>query len=53
MWEGEGEVHRKKTTDLEVTLASLSCCRDLNKDTLSVGSVEESEDESFVFGWRL
>lgn len=50
---GEGEVHRKKTTDLEVTLASLSCCRDLNKDTLSVGSVEESEDESFVFGWRL
>lgn len=50
---GEGEVDPKKPTDLEVTLAPLSCCGDLNKNTLCVGSVEESEDESFVFGWRL
>ena len=50
---GEGEVHRKSTTHLEVTLAPLCCRQDLNKNTVSVGSVEESEDESFVFGWRL
>jgi len=50
---GEGEVHPKTTADLEVTLASRSCIRDFNKNTVSVGSVEESEDESFVFGWRL
>ena len=50
---GEGQAYRKKTTDLEVTLASPSCCRDVNKNTVTVGSVEESEDESFVFGWRL
>ena len=50
---GEDQVYRKKTTDLEVTLASPSCCRDVNKNTVTVGSGEESEDESFVFGWRL
>lgn len=50
---GEGEAHPKRTKDLEENLASRSCLRDLNKNTVSVGFVEESEDESFVFGWRL
>ena len=50
---GEGEVHPKKTADLEMTLAPRNCIRDFNKNTVSVGSIEESEDESFVFGWRL
>ena len=50
---GEGEIHPKKKTDLEETLASRSNLRDLNKNPVRVGFVEESEDESFVFGWRL
>ena len=50
---GEGEVHPKKSVDLEVTLAPRCCIQDFNKNTVSVGSAEESEDESFVFGWRL
>lgn len=51
---GEGEVQRNNTTDLEGrTLESRNCLGDLNKGTFSVGFVEESEDESFVFGWRL
>lgn len=50
---GEGEAHPKRTKDLEEKLASRSCLRDINKNTVSVGFLEESEDESFVFGWRL
>ena len=50
---GEGEVQPTKKTDQEVTLTPRNCIRDFNKNTVSVGSVEESEDESFVFGWRL
>ena len=50
---GEGGAHPKRTKDLEENLASRSCLRDINKNTVSVGFLEESEDESFVFGWRL
>jgi len=50
---GEGEAHPKRTKDLEEKLASRSCLRDINKNTVSVGFLEESDDESFVFGWRL
>lgn len=47
----EGEGLGNKTT--EGTYSSRNCLRDLNKNKLSVAFVEESDDESFVFGWRL
>lgn len=47
----EGEGKGNKTTG--GTCASLNCLHDLNKNDISVAFMEESDDESFVFGWRL
>ncbi|XP_078355046.1 uncharacterized protein LOC144639628 [Oculina patagonica] len=48
-WEGE----RQANKSTEGANASRNCLRDLNKNKLSVAFIEESDDESFVFGWRL
>lgn len=47
----EGEGRGNKTT--EGSHASRNCLPDLKTSKLSVAFVEESDDESFVFGWRL